>query len=329
MTPFQKALAEAIKADGPMPLDAFMEACNTYYYATRDPFGAAGDFTTAPEISQMYGEMIGAALADAWVRAGRPGGVRYAELGPGRGTLATDALRAMRAAGCQPASVEFVDTSPLLREAQATAVPEAQFHDDIAGLAAGEGPLLLVASEFFDALPVVQTVAGYARRVEWIGGHFAFDRDGAIAETSPARSEAMSAIARLLGDKGGAAIIVDYGHGQAEAAGDTLQALKGHQFVNPLDGPGEQDLTAHVDFAALGNAARKAGASVSRLGGQGTWLEALGIGARAMALSAKNPERTEEIAAARRRLCDEREMGRLFKVMAVTGKGWPMPAGLE
>ena len=329
MTPLEKALIEAIKADGPMPLDAWMEACNAYYYATRDPFGRDGDFTTAPEISQMYGEMVGAALADAWARAGRPRGVRYAELGPGRGTLAADALRVMRGAGCEPVTVELVETSPLLREKQAGAVPGAVFHDGIEGLAARGGPILLVASEFFDALPVIQTIAGYPRRIEWIGGHFAFDRDGEIVETSPARSDAMAALALLLQANGGAGIIVDYGHGEAEARGETLQALKGHRFANPLQSPGQQDLTAHVDFAALAEAARGEGLAVSRLVSQGSWLEALGIGARAVALAAKNPQRTEEIAAARRRLCDEEAMGRLFKVMGLAGGGWPMVAGLE
>jgi SAM-dependent MidA family methyltransferase len=277
----------------------------------------------------MYGELIGAALADAWVRAGRPAGVRYAELGPGRGTLAADALRVMKSAGCAPASIEFVETSPVLREAQARTVPGCLFHDNIEALAAGEGPLLLVASEFFDALPVVQTVGDHPRRVEWIGGHFAFDRDGEIVESAPARDAAMGALARLLATKGGAAIVVDYGHGEADSAGDTLQALAGHRFANPLDKPGEQDLTSHVDFAALSTAARAAGANVSTLTSQGSWLETLGIAGRAMALAARNPKRTDEIAAARRRLCDEDEMGRLFKVMAVTGGGWPMPAGLQ
>ncbi|WP_346774088.1 SAM-dependent methyltransferase [Sphingomonas sp. HDW15A] len=164
MSPLEAALVERIKQDGPISVEAYMEACNSYYYATRDPFGARGDFTTAPEITQMYGELIGAALADCWNRAGRPKGLRYAELGPGRGTLASDALRVMRAAGCAPASVEFVETSPLLREAQKASVPEATFHDEIAGLAKGEGPLLVVASEFFDALPVQQWVEG------WSGG---------------------------------------------------------------------------------------------------------------------------------------------------------------
>jgi NADH dehydrogenase [ubiquinone] 1 alpha subcomplex assembly factor 7 len=326
VTPLERALTERIKADGPLPVAAWMEACNTYYYATRDPFGAGGDFTTAPEISQMYGEMIGAALADCWARAGRPEPVRYAEIGPGRGTLAADALRVMRAAGCEPA-VEFVETSPVLRGAQAAAVPEARFHDDIGGLAAGDGPLLVVASEFFDALPVEQRVGGIERRVEWIGGHFAFDRDGAVVETSPAREAAMAELARVLVAKGGVAVVVDYGH--EAGSGDTLQAVGGHRFASPLEKPGEQDLTAHVDFAALRAAAGAAGARVSRLVGQGTWLETLGIAARAMALAAANPGETEAIAAARRRLCDDEAMGRLFKVMAVAAPGWPLPAGLE
>ena len=329
MSPLESALVERIKAEGPLSVEAYMEACNTYYYATRDPLGARGDFTTAPEISQMYGELIGAALADCWNRAGRPEGVRYAELGPGRGTLAGDALRVMRSAGCDPARVEFVETSPVLRAAQAQAVPDATFHDDIAGLSAGDGPLLVVASEFFDALPVQQWVDGVERRVEWIGGHFAFDRDGGIVERSPAREQATADLARIVAAKGGAAIVIDYGHGEAGSAGESLQAVGGHRFASPLEQPGEQDLTAHVDFAALAAAARAAGANVSRLTSQGTWLETLGIAGRAMALAAKNPEQSEAISAARRRLCDEEAMGRLFKVMAISAPGWPLPAGLE
>ena len=328
-TPLARALAERIRTDGPISVEAYMDACNAYYYATRDPFGAAGDFTTAPEISQMYGELIGAALADCWARAGAPASARYAELGPGRGTLAADALRVMRAAGCLPMSVEMVETSPLLRGLQSEAVPGAIFHDSIADLGVGEGPLLLVASEFFDALPVRQWVGEQERRVEWIGGGFAFDRDGEVRETSPARDAAMAELARVLIAKGGIALLVDYGHAETGAAGDTLQAVRGHRFARPRDRPGEQDLTAHVDFAALEVAARAAGASVSRVTSQGSWLEALGIAGRAMALAANNPERTEEIAAGRRRLCDEAAMGSLFKVMAVAAPGWPMPAGLE
>jgi SAM-dependent MidA family methyltransferase len=206
-------------------------------------------------------------------------------------------------------------------------VPGAIVHDNISGLAEGDGPLLLVASEFFDALPIQQWVGDYERRVEWIGGHFAFDRDGEIVEKAPARIGAMSDLARILVDKGGVGIIIDYGYSSGQ--GESLQAVGGHKFVSPLEKPGEQDLTAHVDFAALGAAAREAGATVSRLASQGTWLETLGIGGRAMALAARNPEQAEAIGAARRRLCDEEAMGRLFKVMGVAAPNWLLPAGLE
>nr|WP_294850586.1 SAM-dependent methyltransferase [uncultured Sphingomonas sp.] len=329
MTPLQRAIIDKIRAEGRMSVEAFMDACNAYYYATRDPLGASGDFTTAPEISQMYGEMIGAALVDVWARAGRPDGVRYVELGPGRGSLAADALRVMRAAGLEPASVELVETSPILRDVQLARVPEAIFRDSIDELATGEGAVLLVASEFFDALPVRQFVDGLERHVIMAAGGLAFDRDGAITETGTAREEVMEAIARLLADKGGAAIIIDYGHGEATSAGDTLQAVSDHKYSFPLDRPGEQDLTAHVNFADLGGAARRGGGVPGRLSSQGSWLETLGIGARAMHLAAKNPEQAEAIASARRRLCDEQEMGRLFKVLAVRSPSWPDVAGLE
>ena len=325
MTPLARALAERIRSDGPISVEAYMEACNAYYYATRDPLGAVGDFTTAPEIHQMFGELIGAALADVWARAGHPADAIYAELGPGRGTLASDALRVLRRAGFDR-EIHLVETSPALRESQSRLMPEARFHDAIDDLP--PVPLLLVANEFFDALPVQQFVEGRERRVMLAGGGFAFDRDGAIVECSPARSEAAQALARHLANRGGAAIIIDYGYAEGEQ-GDTLQAVSDHKFAYPLDHPGEQDLTAHVDFAALGEVARTCGAKDSRVVSQGTWLETLGIGARAMALAAKNPADTESISAARRRLCDEGEMGRLFKVIALTGKGWPDVAGLE
>ena len=147
--------------------------------------------------------------------------------------------------------------------------------------------------------------------------------------TWPARVEVAAEIARQLNVRGGAAIIIDYGHDRPGAIGDTLQAVRGHAYALPLEQPGEQDLTSHVDFAALAGAARKIGVPVSRTVSQGTWLETLGIGARAMALAAKNPQDTEKIAGARRRLCDEEEMGRLFKVMALRSPDWPEVAGLE
>ena len=329
MTPLEAALIERIKADGPLSVEAYMEACNSFYYGTRDPLGASGDFTTAPEISQMYGELIGAALVDCWARAGKPASTRYAELGPGRGTLASDALRVIRAASFEPASIEFVETSTVLRKMQLAAVPEAVFHDEIAGLTEGDGPLLVVASEFFDALPVRQFVNGVERHVEWIGGHFTFDRDGPIVETSPAREAAMADLARGIVQAGGVALLIDYGHDLRNAVGDTLQSMAAHRKTLPLANPGEQDLTAHVDFAALGDIARTQGARVSRLISQGTWLETLGIAGRAMTLAARNPDHAEGVATARRRLCDGDAMGTLFRVMAVAAPGWPMPAGLE
>jgi SAM-dependent MidA family methyltransferase len=327
VTPLGLALIDRIKSDGPLSVEAYMEACNAYYYATRDPLGAAGDFTTAPEIHQMFGELVGAALADVWTRAGKPDNAAYVELGPGRGTLADDALRVLRRAGFA-GGVHLVETSDALRQAQEERLPEAKFHAGLSTLPPGR-PLLLVANEFFDALPVRQFVGDYERRVEWIGGHFAFDRDGDIRESSPAREAYALEIAQQLDVRGGVAIIIDYGHDWPGAVGDTLQAVRAHAYALPLDRPGEQDLTSHVDFAALGDAARKGGAQVSRASTQGTWLEALGIGARAMALAAKNPQDTESIAAARRRLCGEEEMGRLFKVMAIRSQDWPDVAGLE
>lgn len=328
MTPFERALRERIRCEGPISVEAYMDACNAYYYSTRDPLGQRGDFTTAPEISQMYGEMIGAALTDCWHRAGRPDNARFAELGPGRGTLAVDALQTMAAAGLEPGAIELVETSPHLCAEQAKRLPSAIFHDSIEALGEGDGPLLLVASEFFDALPVRQAVGGAERRVMLHGGGLAFDRDGDIVESSPAREQAARQVAVLLADKGGVAIIIDYGHDLPGASGDTLQAVHGHRFAYPLDRPGEQDLTAHVDFSALATAAR---AGCARVGGpvsQGSWLEMLGIAARASALAAKNVAQAEAIEIARHRLCDDEEMGRLFKVMALAGGDWPMVAGL-
>ncbi|MEO7654792.1 MAG: SAM-dependent methyltransferase [Sphingomicrobium sp.] len=300
-----------------------MEACNNFYYATRDPLGASGDFTTAPEISQMFGELIGAALADSWRRAGSPADAIYAELGPGRGTLAADALRVMRGAGFGGA-VHFVETSPVLRAAQADAVPDAHWHEAIESLP--DAPLLLVANEFFDALPIRQLAGGVERKVTVAAGGLAFDRDGGILEESPARSEA----ARVLGERiarfGGTALIVDYGHARS-APGDTLQAVRGHGFAPVLAAPGEQDLTAHVDFDALLKAATKVGPSATALVTQSEWLRALGIDARAAALTFANPDRADAIAAALERLTGAKEMGELFKVVAIHAPDWPEPAG--
>ena len=302
-----------------------MEACNNFYYATRDPLGAGGDFTTAPEISQMFGELVGAALADCWSRAGSPADAIYAELGPGRGTLASDALRVMRSAGFG-GEVHFVETSSVLRNAQKASVPDARWHDAIEALPAR--PLLLVANEFLDALPIRQHVAGVERRVVAAGGGLAFDRDGEIIETSPARHEAIGAVASRVVSKGGVALFIDYGHARS-ASGDTLQAVRRHTFSPVLADPGEQDLTSHVDYEAFTESACDAGASVTVLVQQGEWLNRLGIGARAAALATANPERADELASAVQRLTGGDQMGDLFKVIAIHAPDWPTPPGFE
>ncbi|MCL6729998.1 SAM-dependent methyltransferase [Sphingomonas sp. SE220] len=300
-----------------------MEACNAYYYATRDPLGSRGDFTTAPEISQMFGELIGAALAAAWQAAGAPSDAVYVELGPGRGTLAADALRVLRSAGFT-GDAHLVETSPMLRKAQAEAVQGARWHEAIADLP--ERPWLLVANEFLDALPIRQLAGGKERHVVVAGGGLAFDRDGEIDEESPAREAAAGDVARHLASHGGLALIVDYGHART-APGDTLQAVRGHRYAPVLDRPGEQDLTSHVDFEAIGRSAVDAGAAVTPLVSQGEWLNRLGIGARAASLVDANPERAAELAAAVQRLTGKNGMGELFKVLAIHCPDWPQPAG--
>ena len=302
-----------------------MEACNAYYYSTRDPLGRDGDFTTAPEISQMFGELVGAALADAWVKAGRPPEAAYAEVGPGRGTLAADALRVLRAAGF-PGEVHLVETSPTLRAKQAERLPDAIWHDSIDELP--KVPLLAAANEFFDALPIRQFVGAMERKIVIAAGGLAFDRDGEIVEKSPARHEAAAALARSVVENGGVALVVDYGH-ERTAPGDTLQAVRGHRYVPTLVDPGEQDLTSHVDFEALGRAAAEAGAKITTVVTQGDWLNRLGIGARAAALATANPDRVPELEDAVDRLCHEDRMGQLFKVMAIHSPDWPIPAGLD
>jgi NADH dehydrogenase [ubiquinone] 1 alpha subcomplex assembly factor 7 len=323
VTPLERALRERIRAEGPITVEAFMEACNSYYYATRDPLGLRGDFTTAPEVSQMFGEMVGAALADCWKRAGAPVEAIYAELGPGRGTLAADALRVMRAAGFS-GEAHLVETSPSLRDMQKEAVPKAHWHEVADELPAK--PLLLIANEFLDALPIRQHVGGVERHILVAAGGLAFDRDGEIIESSPARDDAVTTIANQLVANGGVALIVDYGH-ERTSPGDTLQAVRGHGFAPVLADPGEQDLTAHVDFEALANAARGAGAAATPLVPQGEWLIRLGIEARAQALSRTNPERAGDVQSALDRLTGRDQMGQLFKVIAFHSPEWPAPGG--
>ena len=318
-----KQLRERILAEGPITVEAYMATCNAHYYATRDPLGAAGDFTTAPEITQMFGELVGAAIADCWRRAGAPERAIYAELGPGRGTLAGDALRVMRKAGFG-GEAHLVETSPSLRARQAEALPGALFHDRIEDLPTA--PLLLVANEFLDALPVRQWIGDEERKVAIGRDGLVFTGEGEISEDSPVRDEALAAIARHLAAHGGVALIIDYGHAQS-ASGDTLQAVKGHGFADPLADPGEQDLTAHVDFEAVARAASSAAARTSGPVGQGEWLRRLGIEQRAQSLIASNPDKSHDIAQAVERLCCREQMGELFKVMAIRSLDWPEPTG--
>ncbi|QJQ33639.1 class I SAM-dependent methyltransferase [Sphingomonas lacunae] len=321
-----------------------MAYANAHYYATRDPLGADGDFITAPEISQMFGELIGLWCADLWMRAGQPDAA-WVELGPGRGTLASDALRSMRRFGLDPA-VHLVETSPVLRDQQAARVPAAVFHDDVSSLPA-DRPLIIVANEFFDALPIRQLVRsreGWRERVVTMdGGRFVpaigqqpmdaavpsllrMQPPGTILESCPAGSAIMADLAGTLARQGGALLVIDYGY-PATAPGDTLQAVKGHNHVDPFADLGEVDLTAHVDFGALAAVARGVGLRVSGPVGQGPFLRALGLDQRANALMAGQPDRRDAIASQRDRLAEDEQMGQLFKVMAAAAPGWPVPEG--
>jgi SAM-dependent MidA family methyltransferase len=335
-------LARAITLAGPIPVAQFMAAANANYYATRDPLGMGGDFTTAPEISQMFGELIGLWCADLWDRAGRPE-VAWVELGPGRGTLAADALRSMGKAGLAP-PVHLVETSPVLRAAQAERVPGATWHDAVDTLPT-DRPLIVVANEFFDALPIRQLVK---RGEEWRERFVAAQdtlflpiagqpvptavipeelRDapsGSIIETCPAAVGIVRALAARIAAQGGALLVVDYGY-EGPAIGDTLQAVRGHASANPFEDPGDQDLTAHIDFATLAAAAQGEGALAWGPVAQADFLVALGIDTRAATLARTAPDRADEIAAARARLVGD--MGELFRALALTGLDWPQPAG--
>lgn len=343
--PLGQRMARLIGLHGPISLQMWMGEANAHYYATRDPLGAAGDFTTAPEISQMFGEMIGVWLADVWQRAGSPAGAAYVELGPGRGTLAADALRVLRRFGWA-ASVHFVETSPTLRQAQGRAVPEAVWHDDLATLPENV-PLMIVANEFLDALPVrqlVKTPQGWRERMVGLSdgrfvpaaGTLPMDlavaevfreaQEGTIVEACPAAAAIMGELGRRLAALGGAGLVIDYGYGEKQA-GSTLQAVRNHTAADPFADPGEVDLTALVDFAAAAQAATAGGAQVAGPVGQGAFLGALGIGQRAAALARATPARTQEIAAALDRLAGEKQMGTLFKVLGLAGDGWPLGAG--
>ena len=340
------ALMRRIEESGPIPVADYMEAANGCYYAAHDPFGVKGDFITSPEISQMYGEMIGIWFADLSARS-RAATVHYVELGPGRGTLAADALRAMGALGHHP-DVHFVETSPVLRKLQKERLPDATWHDGIETLPT-DAPLIIIANEFFDALPYrqyIKTYSGWRERMVGLGEdgfapvpgatpaedsvpeHLHDAIAGSIYETSPVGLAIANALAGRIARQGGALLVVDYGHENYDA-GDTLQALNAHAYADVFSNPGANDLTAHVDFTALGQAGRLGGARIEGPVSQGYFLGTLGIAARASALGRHHPDRAEEIGAAYRRLTNEEEMGTLFRSMAMLSPKWPKAAGFD
>ena len=330
---------------GPISLLHYMGESSARYYAGKDPLGAGGDFITAPEISQMFGELVGLWLADIWTRAGRPEGVHYVELGPGRGTLAQDALRAMKRFGLEP-QVHFVESSPALRSLQREAVPQAQWHDDLSTVP-GTGAVLVIGNEFLDALPIrqlVKTPGGWRERMVGLDGErfvpIAGDKpmdaavpetlraspEGTLIETCPAATSVVQEIAGRLAAQGGAALLIDYGH-DAPRTGSTLQALRAHTKVDPFEMAGEADLTAHVDFASMAEVALSHGARHLGTVTQGHWLRSLGIDQRAEALAGAAPKHASAILAAKERLIADDQMGTLFKVMGLASPEWPEGAG--
>jgi len=355
-------LKRRLEREGALTVADFMGEALTHpaggYYMHGDPFGvptaSGGDFVTAPEISQMFGELIGVFLADSWMRLGQPAPCLLVELGPGRGTLMSDALRATRQVpGFHDAlDIHLVEISPTLRERQREALGTHQVTWlDNAGQIP-EGPLLLVANEFFDALPVrqfEQTADGWAERVVVLSpaGELAFSLaapgpanlplipaalrsapQGTVVEISPATLNTAAFLGHRLAHQPGVALVIDYGPAQP-APGPTLQALRHHRHEEVLRDPGTADLTAHVDFASLAQAAVATGCAAHGPVEQGRFLNALGIELRAAQLSESAPGAAAAIAAARRRLTDPAEMGDLFKALALTSPGLTGLAGFD
>ncbi|WP_374283381.1 class I SAM-dependent methyltransferase [Novosphingobium sp.] len=345
--PLADIFRRLIANTGPISLMHYMGEANARYYSSRDPLGGAGDFITAPEISQMFGELIGLWLTDMWVNAGREVPVHYVELGPGRGTLARDALRVAKRYGLEP-QIHFVETSTALKDIQLETMPGAQWHHDLSSVPP-YGPVLVVANEFLDALPVrqlVKTPDGWRERMVMpegegfvcVAGTQPMDAavpearrnapEGTIIETCPGAAAAVYEVAGRLIEQGGAALFIDYGHDQLRD-GSTLQAVRAHLKVDPFVGPGEADLTAHVDFATLAQIAQSRGVRWLGTVPQGRWLRELGIEARAEALAQVAPQHAAAIDSAKERLIGEGQMGVLFKVMGLAAPGWPGGAGFH
>ncbi|MEE2943723.1 MAG: SAM-dependent methyltransferase [Pseudomonadota bacterium] len=343
-------LIERMRTIGPMRICDYMAECLMHpqfgYYATRDPFGEKGDFTTAPEMSQMFGELIGLSLAHAWMDQGSPDRIILAEIGPGRGTLMADLLRATnKVPGFHDAlELHLVEASPALRAKQKELLGDAIWHDSVHDLP--EAPLFLVANEFFDALPIRQfTREGDVWRERLVGfenAHICFGlgapsdqpmlrhrledtEDGQLVELCEAVQPIVHEIGTRIKRHGGAALIIDYGDWRSQ--GDTLQAIKGHEEVDVLDLPGDSDLTAHVDFELL---CACTPSRFSRVTPQGVFLERLGITTRAQVLAElMEPVQIEQHVAAHRRLTHPDEMGNLFKVVAFYPDGETPPPGTE
>ena len=352
----QAHIAARIQAEGPISLADYMAECLLHpefgYYSTKDPLGRRGDFVTAPEISQMFGELIGLALVQAWMDQGRPSPFVLAELGPGRGTLMADLLRAASQVPgfLEATEIWLVEASPALRKVQRETLRrfEVNWANSLDELP--ERALFLAANEFFDALPIRQFQRGEAGWRECRVGlddtgalvpglgvesgvavlehRLADTRSGDVVEVNMQAVAIGQAIGTRLAEQGGTAIVIDYGDWRT--LGDTFQAVKGHEPVSAFTDPGQADLTAHVDFEALANAASAGGAQYSRLTPQGVFLERLGVTARARALAARADEAVQEqVIAAHRRLTHGDEMGNLFKVMGLYPDGAPPPPGLE
>ncbi len=362
MTSLGKLIGERIRERGPITVAGYMKVCLGHpahgYYMARDPFGGKGDFITAPEISQMFGELLGLWVLAGWQAAGSATPVGIVEFGPGRGTMMADALRA--ASGfpdfAKAARVHLVETSPVLRQSQQAALEASGFaprwHDTVeAALENSEGPLFILANEFLDAMPVHQFVLtdeGWRERMIDLDqeGAFTFslssdppsdsfdillrtrsNKAGEVVEICPTVVEQVAQCARALATRGGLALFIDYGHGKS-AAGETLQAVKDHEYVSLLEYPGEADLTAHVDFEAVARAAMAGGAHAFGPLDQSEFLTRIGIGQRAARLASANPGHAEALKEALARLTHESRMGALFKVMALGPLG-VTPPGFE
>ena len=350
--PLSDRLIAQIAATGPIDVAQYMTAClhdpQDGYYATRPALGAEGDFITAPLVSQMFGELIGLWLAETWAALGHPPSFKLVEMGPGDGTLMSDILRAGAAATgfLDAAEVWLVETSRPLRDRQAErlASHDIKWADRLAEVPAG-APLLLVANELLDCLPVrqyVRTPGGWAeRRVTAAEGRLAFAlsapltlvepaglppaRPGDVLELSPAQAALGAEIGARLASDGGAALLIDYGRA-SPGYGDTLQALRAHQKVDPLATAGVADLTVHADFPAVAAAARAGGAAAAPILTQGDFLLRLGIVQRAEVLARARPEAFDTLERQLSRLVSPQEMGDLFKVLCLHGPGVSPPA---